>query len=617
MKILSNLSTHGLRARHLLLAAALATSVAASAIAPPDDVIDVVQPDGSVLPVMARGSHRHHRIFSVDGLPLIYGADGMLQYAVAGPDGIPVASGVKASVPSMRSAAEIRLINSIDRALLDSQFNAMAASAATPRKGAPSAALADDDDAPTSSLTQRYLCKGAAFPAEGEPHALVVLVQFQDKKFTSLNPAGFYERLLNEEGFSDYQATGSARDFFVENSDGIFKPVFDLFGPVTLDHGMAYYGANDWAGNDLCPEEMVIEACRQLDPDVDFSIYDTNGDGQIDNVFIFYAGYGEADSMQANTVWPHSADILDFNLGEDYYFDGLLLNRYAMTCELDYRYKRTDGIGTFVHEFSHVLGLPDLYATSYTTAYTPGFYSTLDMGPYNNQGRTPPHFSSFERYCLGWLEPAPLSEGEHSLRPLHLSNDCFIIPTARDDEFFLIENRQQLCCDAYLPGHGMLVWHVDYDKKIWDQNIVNNSATHQYVDLIEADGVLSTASNSGDPFPGPYQRTELSHTSNPALVGWDNKPLAFGLHSIAESEDGIITFTAKSQAGSGVEEIAAAASPFRIEGNRIVNTSDCEISLIDAAGRKAATLLPGESTAPAQGIYIIYGPDFAPLKTKI
>ncbi len=84
MKILSNLSTHGLRARHLLLAAALATSVAASAIAPPDDVIDVVQPDGSVLPVMARGSHRHHRIFSVDGLPLIYGADGMLQYAVAG-----------------------------------------------------------------------------------------------------------------------------------------------------------------------------------------------------------------------------------------------------------------------------------------------------------------------------------------------------------------------------------------------------------------------------------------------------------------------------------------------------------------------------------------------------
>ena len=158
-------------------------------------------------------------------------------------------------------------------------------------------------------------------------------------------------------------------------------------------------------GNDQRPEEMIIEACQMLDDTVDFSEYDRDGDGYIDNVFVFYAGRGEASGGASDTVWPHSWDITAAT-SVPYVFDGVRLDRYG--CSNEWEVDRPDGVGTFVHEFSHVMGLPDLYATKYTGAFTPGAWSAMDYGPYNNDGCTPPLYSAFERYSLGWIEPLPI-----------------------------------------------------------------------------------------------------------------------------------------------------------------------------------------------------------------
>lgn len=507
------------------------------------------QPDGTEIAIRMTGDENSHKIFSETGEELMYDDDGWLR---------PVKDATRA------------------------------------------AAL-------TGTGERKYLISGASFPSTNSPKALVILVSFPDKWFSITNPRDYFSRMLNEEGFSDNRATGSARDFFVANSNGMFTPDFDVYGPVTMKNQMRYYGANDAYGLDMHPEEMVIEALQGLDDRVDFSQYDNDGDGQIDNVYIYYAGYGEADSSISSTIWPHSADILDYELEEDYYFDGKLLNRYGMSNEVEYSTKKVDGIGTFVHEFSHVLGLPDLYATSYTLAFTPGEYSTLDFASYNNGGRTPANYSIFERYCLGWATPRMMTtSGTYTLAPVQDSNDGIIIPTEKANEFFILENRQQKDYDTYIPGHGMLVWHIEFDQDIWDNNIVNNQRNHQYVDIIEADNTQSESSRDGDTFPGSSFKTSFTTTTVPALRSRDKKMLSVSaIRNIAESPDGIITFDAEIDM-SGVEGIDSETSDGVISRDgHIVNLSGETAEIYDIAGIKIATLDPGESRRMAAGIYIV------------
>lgn len=558
--------------------------------------ITVEQPDGSTLEIILRGDERGHTIQTPDGYRLVRDEDGFLVYATIDSQGMPAASSLRATDAGKRGSSELQFLSTLVKDKINESFERSARMKAMTRSG---------------GEDTRYLCSGAAFPAKGSPRALVVLVEYQDVSFSMDEPADFFSRLLNEEGFNDYNATGSARDFFIENSNGVFTPQFDVYGPVQLAYPMRHYGANDYFDQDVAPEEMVIEACEALDPDVDFSVYDTNGDGQIDNVFIFYAGYGEADSSRPNTVWPHSADIVDFQLGTDYYYDGLLLNRYACTNEIDAINRRPDGIGTFVHEFSHVMGLPDLYATSYTDAFTPGDYCTLDHGPYNNNGRTPPHYSSFERYSLDWLEPELLElTGEYTLEPLHTSNHAYIIETQKETEFFLLENRQQECCDAYIPGHGMLVWHIDYNQSVWDRNVVNNTRSHQYVDILEADNKRTEATRDGDTFPGTSNVTTLDEYTRPDLLAWDGSRTAVAISDIRE-EDGKILFTVegKNKPSVSVDEISASEDSVKVDGRVISNVSSLPVEIFGLTGLRIALLPVGESVELPEGIYIIVAGD--------
>lgn len=552
------------------LALLCAMPLGALAVPAKPGLIPMKQADGSVIEIRLVGDERSHYTLSEDGY-LITPVNDTFYYATISEDGLVVATDMKASAANKRSADEKAFLSTID---LSAQGAKMMARDAVMKQTSKMASPANFIRAPRpqaipSSGDELFeqgpgLFPGSFFPAYGEQKGLVLLVQYKDEKFHLTDPLDYFSRMLNEPGFNDYNATGSAVDFYRESSGDRFRPQFDVFGPVTLSRDMSYYGGNAIMGGDLHAEDMIIEACQLLDDTVDFTQYDRDGDGVIDNVFVIYAGYGEASSGISNTIWPHSWEITSAT-STPYIFDGVQLDRYA--CSNEWLDGRPDGVGTFVHEFSHVMGLPDLYATSYTGAFTPGNWSAMDTGPYNNNGMTPPLFSAYERYALGWIEPTEITG------PLNVelssigSNVCGIVKTADPNEYFLFENRQNTSWDTYIPGHGMLIWHVQYDPEVWSANVVNNTPAHQYVDLIEADGTQSDLSRKSDSFPGTVDITSFTATTTPSFTLWSGEPVNLPITNISETADGKIRFVV---AGGNSEELRV---PYATEATDVTATS--------------------------------------------
>ena len=237
------------------------------------------------------------------------------------------------------------------------------------------------------------------FPTIGRQKSLVILIQFSDVKFSSIdNPHQFYDDMLNKEGFTwSNGANGSARDFYLQSSNSLFDPDFTVVGPVTLSNKATYYGSDD-EGQDFRMGEAIKEACELVDDEVDFSEYDTNGDGYVDNIYFFYAGGGQADDPNGTElIWPHSA-IVEEAWDMKLVYDDKVIGHYACSNELRYSAVgdlQPSGIGTFVHEFGHVLGLVDHYDTSYGYfTFGLGAYDTMASGSYNNNMHTPPLFSA-------------------------------------------------------------------------------------------------------------------------------------------------------------------------------------------------------------------------------
>lgn len=488
---------------------------------------------GKTVEVFLHGDENSHYFTGKDGVMLLRGDDGRFRYAL--PDGTRLrASSMTASDPASRSDDEVSLLASFDR---KAPFRILEASAAkSAKRKAVSRNMAKVAD-------ESYL---NTFPTKGSPRCLAILVQFQDVKFTLENPNALFKDMLNEEGFNRHRATGSAADYFKASSNGQFVPQFDVYGPVTLPYNMSYYGGNDMTGNDARPYEMVPHAVDLLRDQIDFSIYDTDNDGVVDNIYFFYAGYGEADGGPANSIWPHSWNIHD-DLGMEIYMNGKLINHYATSNELVWgKSNELAGIGVFCHEFSHVLGLPDLYSTTYTGAFTPGEWSLMDHGSYNNDSHTPPCHTGYERYCLGWVEPFrlkdPLNVTMYPISQEGAYSDVYMIPTEKKTEYFILENRQQRGWDEYIPGHGLLVWHIDFVPDMWDLNIVN--IEKQYIDIVEADDTRSEGTRSGDTFPGTAGVREFTDDSKPAMRSWSGQRLHAPITGIMEN-NGVITFAFK------------------------------------------------------------------------
>lgn len=350
------------------------------------------------------------------------------------------------------------------------------------------------------------------------PRGVVILVNFSNLAFVT--QAARIDSMLNGQNFKrsymDYSSgsrnritsSGSVRQYFHDNSCGQYNPVFDVVGPVTLEHEYAYYGSNNAQGNDQNPGKMIKEACELVDDQVDFTLYDNDKNGTVDFVYIIYAGYSEAEGAGEDYIWPHNYNLT--YTGTNCRVDGKKVDAYACSNELMYSSGMNlhTGVGTFCHEFSHVLGLPDLYATNRETHKTLGSWDILDSGPYNNDGNTPPCYSAYERFYMGWLTPTLINTAcDVELASLDGSNQAVMLTSTGKHNlkgaapapttFYILENRQQKGWDAYIPGHGMLVTRIKYSPTMWYTNTVNCLETAMGVNLIEADGLTPTYGQSG------------------------------------------------------------------------------------------------------------------------
>ena len=326
------------------------------------------------------------------------------------------------------------------------------------------------------------------------PRGAVILVSYADLAFKSTKEG--MEQWAMGDTYTYNGATGSIHQYFIDQSWGQYNLQIDVIGPVVVSKNYAYYGANDYSGNDKHADELIVEACTIAHDSlgVDFSRYDSDNDGEVDWVVIIYAGKGEASGGAANTIWPHQWDLSES--GMDFKLDGKTVNHYCCLNELKSNMKR-DGIGTFCHEFSHVMGLPDLYATNEAYHHTMCEWDIMDYGPYNNDGNTPPNYSAYERWFMGWYQPRLVnSAASVILPPLHETAGAVYMTAngaAIDDilqpnpkTFYLFENRQLEGWDEFLPGPGLMITKVQWSSFKWENNTVNNSAGGMGVDIMEA-----------------------------------------------------------------------------------------------------------------------------------
>lgn len=417
---------------------------------------------------------------------------------------------------------------------------------------------------------------------EGELNVLVVLVNFQDVKFTvGTDSRQVIDDMLNKPGFNKYGATGSAFDFYHATSFGQFSPKFHVYGPVQLDKNEVDYVkttetyTDPTTGKDVAvyaPGRMVEEAVRKLDEVVNFADFDSNKDGAVDFVYFFFPGKGATTGGNKNTtIWPH-AFTLTSAIGYPVELDGVSINRYATSSELGSN-NRLSGVGTFCHEFGHVLGLPDLYDTknnngTQSDCFTPGTFDTMDGGNYNNDEHTPAHFSGYEKYALEWMLPVDVAgTADVTMLPLGVRNFAYKVATkSNEKEYFILEARHRQGWDAYLEGEGLAVWHIDFNSDVWANNSVNNNANHQRIDLVEADDAHATSNRNGDLFPGSTSICEYSPNISPTFLDWSGKTTGYELASIVRHPDGAVSFSILAEDGKLMPGMDLASPAPRVGG---------------------------------------------------
>lgn len=506
-------------------------------------IISYKQSDGTELYIQLNGDEAFKYYSTIDGVPIVRVGDGDYYYAVLSDEGNLVASHLVAHNSGARSFEEQSLIDANDFAGMRSEMQEISKSRA--------AVYASS--------------RAASISPRGDVYVPVLLVEYSDVKF-KFNKE-IISDILNKENYEGYdnpiaKSIGSAKDYFIAQSGGAFKPHFVVTDIVTLPNTMAYYGANNSSGDDSRPGNMIADGLSAADAKFDFSKFDNDGDGEVEFVYCIYAGYGEnVTGNSTNTIWPHQW-TLSASVGRKTH-DGVKLNTYACSNELaineafaqHYGGYYLLGIGTMLHEFSHCLGLPDFYDTKGTGKSTLGYWDLMDLGSYVAEGYVPVGYSAYERDFMGWKSLEVLNKkGRYSMASID-SNDgkgYKIVNNANSNEYYVLENRQPNGWDSYIFNAGMLITHVDYNKTNWDNNTVNSTKSRLRYALVAADNEYLTsnsnnssqikASYQGDVWPGTTGKTEFSDTSNPASTVYTGGSLGKPVTRI-KHENGIISFS--------------------------------------------------------------------------
>lgn len=545
------------------------------------------QPDGKTVTLTLKGDGALHWAESTDGYKLVKNNRGYFCYGVKDAVKGMIASDVPALDVDARSASQSSFVSTLSRETFFSKSFVV-------QQRAGKGGFLKSAGAPLK-----------AFPTTGKRKLLAILVSFSDVPMQR-SRAEFYN-LFNQKGYSVNGSTGSVADYFLDNSFGKMELSVDVAGPYTVSKAMSYYGGNDTEDNDLRPEQMVAEAIKLADKDVDYSQYDNDKDGYTDGIYVIFAGYGEEAGASANAIWSHAWDIPAVSC------DGVKVSSYSTSPELkgNVRSNATAAItpiGVICHEFSHVCGLPDYYDTDYEKSggesAALGKFDVMSSGSWNNDGNTPPYTNSYSRNMLGWgtLKNFELKKN-NTLLPHNSSNVGYQVSTI-SNESFVFENRQKVKWDMYIPGHGMVVYHIVYNASIWNRNEINNNPAKEYFQLVDAGWVENSSSS---PFPGTSAKKNFTFTTTPTFQNWDGTDLRIPLLNITETGENI-TVDAKT-VQKVTFKVTDGLNPFSnatitIDGKTILTDlfgeATVEVSLLGS--RKYAVSLPG---------YITYKETFA------
>lgn len=460
------------------------------------------QPDGSTVTLIAVGDEFQHGFTTLDGLTVTPGADGYVYYCTA-----TGASQVKAHDAADRNTAETSFI---ERNREQLNFGAQITAQARERR--------------SSARNQKNRVGDTQVPTTGSPHVPILLVEYADKAMAN-----------SKDKFEGHYKTGdkSVFKYFSDQSTGQYTPQFDVYGIYTLDNNREYYGGNVYIGNsrnDKGLGRMVEEAIIKAGDEIDWSKYDNDGDGEADVCIVVYAGVGEA---QASTTVPESIWPCQWSLDAAYYYgfgdigamqrNNVYINRFAVFNELNGSNDNgttLDGIGTFCHEFSHCLGLPDFYDTDYGGHYGMGYWSLMCSGCYNGvqiSGDTPVGYSAYEKNFMGWLNYTEAVQNTFYTLPVsNTGNDMAVrIKALNSNEYFILENRRKQGWDKCIQDEGVLITHFTYIPERWYYNNPNNEDL-QLATFIPADNSYSSYSENQDLFG--HTNHEFTATSIPAMM---------------------------------------------------------------------------------------------------
>ncbi len=467
--------------------------------------VKFTQPDGSTITIMMKGDERVHWAITEDEYTLMFNSKGFYEYAVKDENGDMIPSGIVARDIANRTATDYQFLRGIQKNIFYSR----------------------DQLSTMNSIWQlrdEEFKSGKAFPTTGNRKLVCILIGYTDKAFTKTQAQ--FDNLFNQVGYS----TGSVKDYYLENSWNLFNLTVTVAGPFTASQNMAYYGANDSNGDDVRPRELVTEAVNLADPTVNFADFDNDNDGAVDGVYVIYAGYGEEAGASANCIWAHAWNITTVTK------DGKTISKYSCSSELSGTSGTTiTGIGVICHEFGHVLGAPDYYDTNYSTGGQfdgTSYWDMMAAGSWNNNGITPAHHNVYTKVKVyGWATATVLNAATN-ITMNHAeanSNSFYQINSTTSGEYWIMENRQKVGFDAYLPGNGLLIYHVH--STIASASASNNiNATYpqkMYPVCASATtnpgttaSTYGTINGTGCPFPGSSNKTSFTDATTPNMKSW-------------------------------------------------------------------------------------------------